>query len=479
MTNKILLVYPKTGVEVLKPQSPLSLLTLCPGLIANGFEPIIVDMRLPHRNPEEIIRRHISEALFVGISTMTGHQIRYALDVAAFVRELDPDMKLVWGGIHPSLLPEETIADPLVDIVAIGEGEETIIALAQAIAQGENLESVPGLLFEKNGQLIRTAERPLLDLETLHTPSWDLVDVEDYSEIGVQAGRGCPWQCRFCYNMHYNKRKWRAKNVHQIMEELHLLANKYNVRQVTFYDDNFFSSPSRVRALAERMIEDKLDIRWSTTCRADYLAHYDDEFIKLLKDSGVHILYVGSESGSQRILDYINKGITVDDILGMARTTNKHELRVHTSFMLGFTIETADDRQKTFEVMDKIRAIDKNIYITTTCIYTPYPGNDMFHDAVNAGFIPPKSLTEWGGFSFFECRLPWLNDRDTRQLESLAFITRFVFWHREIKSRYLRWYFYPFYYFLRFSALVRWKARLFDWAVEWKIFSMFVKKLAE
>jgi radical SAM superfamily enzyme YgiQ (UPF0313 family) len=480
MKNKILLIYPKTGVGVLKPQSPLSLLTLCPGLISQGFQPVIVDTRLAGTDFKSVIKQHLAEALFVGLSTMTGQQIHHALEVAAWIRQIDPAMKLVWGGIHPSLLPEETIRHPLVDMVVVGEGEETIVELAQALSQGREPVEVRGLCYKnRQGEIVKHQPRPLLDLSRVATPSWHLVNVDDYSEIGVQAGRGCPWRCRFCYNIQYNERRWRAKSVDQIMDELQLLKRRYGVNQVTFYDDNFFSNPKRVRELAERMVAENLGIRWSTTCRADYLAHYDDDFIDLLKRSGVHILFVGSESGSPKVLKYISKDITTDDIQGMARTTRKHGLRVHTSFMLGFPVENEEDRRLTYAMMDKIREIDPQIYITTTCIYTPYPGNEMFNDAVNAGFRPPSDLEGWSRFTFFECQLPWLKPRDRRRLESLAFITRFVFWHREIKERYLKWYYYPFYYPLRLSALLRWRLRWFAGAWEWKAFSRFVAHFSD
>lgn len=477
--KKILLVYPQTGVMNLKPQSPLSLLALCPGLEDSGFKPMVVDSRV-QRTYKEIIKENINDAVFVGLTTMTGHQIHYALEIAGYIREIAPDKKIVWGGIHPSLLAEETIKHPLVDIVVKGEGEETIVELARALASGEKLNGIKGLLFKDGaGGVVDTGNRPLMDLKQLKTPSWHLVNVADYSEIGVQAGRGCPWQCRFCYNIKYNERRWRGKSVDQIIEELRLLKDKYKVEHVTFYDDNFFSSKKRVIEIAERLVAEDLNIRWSTTCRADYLAKYEDDFWILLKKSGVHILFVGSESGSPEILQYINKKITVDDIAGMARTTKKHGLRVHTSFILGFPVETASDRRRTFEMMDKIKSIDPNIYITTTCIYTPYPGNEMFEDSKKAGFLPPDNLDDWAHFSFFECQLPWLSAKEREQLENLAFITRFVFWHREIKERYLRLYYYPFYYFLRTSALFRWKFRLFDYAYEWKIFRKFVRKFTD
>ncbi len=476
--KRIVLLFPKTGLEALKPQSPLSLLTLCPYLEQAGYEPVIIDTRV-QSDYEQRMRDLIPDALFVGITSMTGHQIRYALELADLVRAIAPDKKIVWGGIHASMLPEQTLADPRVDIVVEMEGERTIVELADYFSRGGDLNSIKAVYYhDAQGQVVYTGHRPLMDLKELRVPSWHLVDVSNYSEIGVQTGRGCPWGCLFCYNHKFNERRWRFKEVSQVIEELRLLKDTYHVESVTFYDDNFFTSPRRVRLLCEKMLEEKLGIKWSTTCRADGLARYDDDFIRLLKASGVHILFVGSESGSEGILLKIDKHITVDDIRGMARTTRKHNLRVHTAFMMGFPGETPADRTQTYRVMDEIKSLDPNIYITQICIYTPFPGTPMYEEAVTHGFVEPKTLAEWGGLTYFECNLPWLNNQERTMLENLAFITRFVFWHREIKSRYLKVYYYPFYVFLRFAALARWRLRWFTNAFEWNVFRFFLERIS-
>lgn len=474
MKKRIVLLFPKTGIQSLKPQSPLSLLTLCPYLEDAGYEPLIIDTRV-EPDYEDRMRALVPDALLVGITSMTGLQIHFALELADLVRRISPSTKIVWGGIHASMLPEQTLSDPRVDIVVEMEGERTIVELADCISVGGDLQSVKGIYYrDERGEIVYTGRRPLMNLRELKVPAWHLVDVSKYSEIGVQSGRGCPWGCVFCYNHKFNERRWRYKDCDQVIEELRLLKEQYNVNQVTFYDDNFFTSVHRVKELCERIIAEGLTIKWSTTCRADGLAKYDDDFCRLLKAAGVHILFVGSESGSERILKKIDKHITVDDIRGMAKTTHKHGLRVHTSFMMGFPGETNEDRVKTYEVMDEIKRIDPNIYITTVCIYTPYPGTPLYEETIKQGFREPQTLEDWANLTYFECNLPWLSRSDCSALENLAFIARFVFWHREIKERYLRFYYYPFYVFLRFSALVRWKMRFFTPAPEWTLFRLFL-----
>ena len=405
---------------------------------------------------------------------MTGLQIHYALEIVTLIRRLDPEKVVVWGGIHATIMPEQTLRDSGVDIVVAGEGEDVVVELADSLASGKDLKTIKGIYFhDENGNIVFTGKRPFLNMNQVKMPSWHLVDVSKYSEIGVQTARGCPFRCRFCFNFLYNGRLWRAKDVDIVIDELRMLKERYKVEHIVFYDDNFFSDLKRVRYLCERIIENKLNIKWSTTCRADILARrLDADFAELMKSAGVHILFVGSESGSQRILsEVINKQITVDDILGMARNAREHKLRVHTSFMSGFLGETEVERQMTFDLMDCIKKINPDIYITALCIYTPYPGNPMYDEIVSGGlFKSPGTLEEWSQLTFFNCRLPWLSLKDCSMLENLAFISRFVFWYKEIRGRYIKFYHYPAYLFFRLDALLRWKFRFFSYAPEWKMF---------
>jgi radical SAM superfamily enzyme YgiQ (UPF0313 family) len=475
--KRILLIYPQLGPHALIPQAPLSLLSICPNLENAGFVPVIIDTRV-EADYKEKIKKELPDSLFVGITSMTGLQIQYALQIATFIRRLDPKKVIVWGGIHATILPEQTLQDPRVDIVVAGEGEEVVVELADCLFSNGDLRTVKGIYFhDEHGSVVFTGQRPFLDMNKVKMPSWHLVDVTKYSEIGIQTARGCPFRCRFCFNYLYNGRKWRAKDADIVIEELRVLKKRYNVGHIVFYDDNFFSNLKRVKYLCEKIIENNLDIKWSTTCRADILARrVDAAFADLMKKAGIHILFVGSESGSQRILsDIINKQITIKDILGMARITHEYNLRVHTSFMAGLPGETEQERLMTFDLMDRIKEINPDIYITAICIYTPYPGNPLFDEIISErSFKPPQSLEEWAQLTFFNCRLPWLTSEDCSMLENLAFISRFVFWHREIKQRYIKFYHYPAYMFFRLDALLRWKFRFFAYAPEWKMFRRIV-----
>ena len=202
--KRILLIYPQLGPQALMPQAPLSLLSICPNLEHAGYAPIIIDTRV-EPDYEEKIKKELPDSLFIGITSMTGLQIQYALEIATFIRKLDPKKIIVWGGIHATILPEQTLRDPRVDIVVTGEGEEVVVELADCLSSNGVLRTVKGIYFhDEQGDVVFTGKRAFLDMNKVEMPSWHLVDVSRYSEIGVQAARGCPFRCRFCFNHLYN-----------------------------------------------------------------------------------------------------------------------------------------------------------------------------------------------------------------------------------------------------------------------------------
>lgn len=203
---QILLLYPKTGMDfgsTIAP--PHALLTIAAPLVKAGYHVKLLDQRTQMISKETIAEFISSDMLCVAVSVMTGTQIHYALTLAQYVRELtDGRIPLIWGGCHPSVLPEQTVVNDKVDIVVIGEGDETFLELVQALENKRSLQGVKGLIYKDGGKVVITEPRPLLDVETLLPLPWEIVDVERYVhrdmylressrvlDIG-QTSRGCP-----------------------------------------------------------------------------------------------------------------------------------------------------------------------------------------------------------------------------------------------------------------------------------------------
>jgi len=178
-------------------------------------------------------------------------------------------------------------------------------------------------------------------------------------------------------------------------------------------------------------------------------------------------------------LKRIRKGITVEDNISMAEVSKKYNLQTVVSFMSGFPFETQADRYMTYDLMDKLHAINPELRINGANVYTPYPGNDLFDESKKYGLVPPPTITGWTTFVFNMSNLPWLTRSENRMLENISFITRFYFWYKSLKQRFLKVYHYPFYWVLRSSAILRWKFRAFRFAFEWDLFRVIRKNFLE
>lgn len=469
--NIVLLLYPKTGINPLRPQPPLSLLALAPSLQAMGLTPVIVDQRV-EPDCAGRIRALLPQSLFVGITSMTGEQLHYAIELIALVKEISPATPLVFGGTHASLLPEQVIEAEGVDLVVAGEGEGAIAEIAACFQGRRDPGTIRGIYYKRGNQILSTPARELPEMENLGAPSWDLIDTAKYTDFTIQAGRGCPYRCAYCYNMKVSRGTWRSRRPEAIVEEIKHLYFARGIRDFFFVDDNFFSRLDRVEEICRLIVQNGLRIGWKATCRADCFKKFTPPFIDLLKRSGVAQLFVGGESGSPAILERINKKITVEDIVRTVEVSRDHDLPTSIAFMTGFPFETARERELTFELMDRLRAIYPGISLDGVNIYTPYPGNEMYEESKRYGLNEPTSLSEWSSYVFNLGNLPWFSKAQSRMLENMSFISRFCFWHRAIRGRFLKGRYYPFYVFLRLSALARWRMRAFYVAWEWDLFRM-------
>jgi anaerobic magnesium-protoporphyrin IX monomethyl ester cyclase len=478
MRSKVLLLYPRLGAKSMRPQPPFPLLAIATYVEVHGVTPVIMDQRVEH-DYEDRIKDILPETLFVGITSMTGAQLRHAVELIAMVKRHSPQTPVVFGGVHASLLPDQTIRQDGVDLVVVGEGESVIGDVLLHYQGKKSIEEIRGIYFKRGSDVIATPPRPLMDLESLKAPAWHLIHKNKYRVFGIQCGRGCPHRCAFCYNIKFNERKWRFRHPEDILRELQFLSGTLGVSAITFLDDNFFASFDKVSELCNLILKHGIALRWGTTCRSDYFRRFTPEFMALLKRSGLDWLFVGAESGSPEILRRIDKDITVEDNISVAVVAKKYDLRVTVSFMSGFPYESPEDRSMTYNLMDRMKAINPNLRISSANVFTPYPGNSLYEEAKQYGLKEPASLSGWETFVFSMSNLPWLPKAENNMLENISSITSFYFWFREIKERFLKWHYYPFYIFLRTSARLRWRLRFFRCAWEWDLFRAIRKNFLE
>lgn len=388
---------------------PFSILYLADALEKAGFDLTLVHEEGTSDNIQSLVELIETEDPFcVGFSVVTGPQIMPSLKASEELRKRF-DIPIIWGGLQPTLLPEETLEKAFIDLLVIGEGERTVVELAQVIQQhglkADKLESVSGIAFRRNDQVVMTDPRQLIkDLDSLHT-AWHYLDIERYIRpeiylhtslagertLAVNTSRGCPWRCGYCYNLTVNKRMFRPQSASRVLREIQDLKNRYNISAVRFSEDHFFSN--RKRALE---IVRNLGLPWNATIRVDDLANGGDDFVRELADSQCALLRCGVESGSQRVLDLIEKDITLDQVRRAAELCAKHNIKVGFFFMLGFPGESWDEICETLELMDELDRKSEYLTAALPTIFCPFPGTALLDRAKELGYQAPDSLEGWG-----------------------------------------------------------------------------------
>ena len=437
MARNVVLIYPNAGQDVLgiNVGLPLSLLYVGTALKKAGFGVTILDERTT-ADLESLIKESLaSNPLFVGISSMTGYQIRHGLTIAQLTRDLNPRVPLVWGGVHPTIHPDSTVRHKLVDIVAVGEGEETCVELARAFENKEDLSKVRGIVFKEGEKIVHTPERPKSDLNALQSPDYSLVDLNRYFTIGhisrtkqlqIVTSRGCPFHCGYCYLQLPELRGYRTLSADRVYSDIEYLRDNYGIRSVFFYDDYFFGNRQRVLEFVELIEQRPLGVQFEVSCRIDFLARESDEFLARIRKAGFTELLIGVESGSDRILKLIHKGFIREQVITANRKMSKAGIGSKLSWMAGFPTETKAEFFETVDLM--LQLTDENPFcsLTPLGIYTPYPGTELYESCKKSfGAVFPETLDGWADYQWQKNNNLFLDPDDFRLLTRLNVASRF------------------------------------------------------
>lgn len=472
----VLLVFPGK-LKAPDPQIPLALLYLAASLQEDGFTVRILDMRL-----EDYQRFKIGNPVFIGISCMSGLQIKYALEFARYARMQNPSSPIVWGGVHPTLLPVQTASSDYVDIVVRGEGELIIKVLANKLALGQTLDDVAGITYKSNGLIKSNSAGKVIDLDDLPIAlPYELLQIAKYPSVKsgrfhIQTSRGCPHRCGFCYNSLFNKNKWRAKSAKRVLSEIeHILSKFPSVKIIDPIDDNFFVDKKRVEEICHGILSRKLGVQWRANCRFDYLATYDKAFLELLVKAGCVELDFGGESGSDHLQQLICKDVTAGEMLKSIENLQRWapSIEPYVSWMSGLPGETDHDLDQTINLMDEMSKINPRTQHYGIFVYTPFPSPVM--KFLPSDFKPPRSLEEWSNIEVFHFDPPWHSKAQVEKLHTISAVTRYAFYPRSrIKERDLA--FKLVYTLMNRIAKYRWKRRYFGFPIELEIVDTVARK---
>jgi len=393
---------------------PIGLLYVGNSLKMHGY-----DVQIFHLIPDEITKyaKKIvkKNPIFVGFSVVTGNQVKFSLQLSREIKKIS-DVPIVWGGPHPSIFPIYCLKEKSIDIVIRGEGEESSAELANALKEKKDLKEIKGIGYKRGEKIILTEERELIRDLDAYKADWNLIKIKDYLQpqtlwdckkvLVYVSSRGCPHNCAFCYNLILNKRVWRCHSKEFVISDIERLKAEHDVDGVLFYDDNFFVNRKRVFEIIN-----KIKLPWGAELRLDYV---NEKLGEKLKETDVKCLLFGTESGSDRCLKLMNKGVTVKDTIRSAKILKTiPDFHPKHSFILGIPTETWEETQMTIDLIVELHEIDDRSLFTVGP-FLPYLKTPLYDLAVKNGFKPPmdnwEKMDRWTG----ELELSWLDWADRR-----------------------------------------------------------------
>ncbi|MBO8126886.1 MAG: B12-binding domain-containing radical SAM protein [Firmicutes bacterium] len=373
-------------VSVRSPHSrlapPLGLAYIASVLQANGFSVSAIDFNISGLNLRRVDRLvKIERPAVVGISAHTETYCN-ALKIAHRLKVNDPRIKVVMGGPHPTLLPRQALTEEAVDFVCIGEGENTMLELCQKIAAGEtDFDSIKGLGFKNNGEVVINPRNALMDPDALPYPARDLFPLDFYTDRWnvLTARGGCPFSCPFCSASQIWGGRRMARDPKKIVAEVKMLINRYGADYIFFSDDIFTINKSWVLELLG-LLEKELPtpLEWGCSTRVDLV---DAELLAAMAKAGCRAIHYGVESGSQKVLDSV-KGIKKEEVLTAVATAHQLGIKVASSFMIPFPEDTAETIRETKDFIQQVRNQGSKVLLSFT---TPFPGTYFYENSERLG----------------------------------------------------------------------------------------------
>ncbi len=411
---------------------PLALLAVGSVLDRHRFEVIIIDGRL-EENVQDKLRKHLHEALCFGVTVITGAPIKDALHISQFVKKLRRDLPIIWGGWHPSLFPLQPMQDhDCIDITVQGQGEYTFKELVTHLDSGLPLKEVRGISFRDGSELIQNPARPLLPIDNFEKVNYDLIDVERYFQMKGRrqfdyiSSIGCYFRCSFCADPFVYQRKFYAIDAHKMVDQLSYYEEKYHFDDVNFQDETFFTYKDRISDFAKGLIDRKLDISWAATMRADQGERLTEPIWQLCKVSGLRRLLIGVESGSQEMLEWMQKDIALSQVYYCADKCQELGIAVIFPFIVGFPDESTESVEATIEMIKELKSRSEH-FDTPIFFFKPYPGSAITRAVEANGYQLPQTTQEWGDFDYIGSSGPWVDAKKERFFEAFKFYLKLGF----------------------------------------------------
>jgi len=439
--SRVLLINPvdktqiasRLGVKV----PPLGLMYLASSLEKNAFNVKIIDANLRNMELTEVVRAVKSEKSdIVGLYAPTA-AIKTAIQYVNEIKREVPDCFTIIGGPHASSLPIETLRmSSALDAVCIGEGEQTIVEIAELFSRRDSadwLDRVKGIAYRKrslvdDGICLTQPRGFIEDLDSLPFPARHLVPFSEYkvlnknSSIGnMMTSRGCAFSCSYCSSSHLMGRMFRARTPSNVVDEIEDLRLKYGVRTIEFIDDNFVLNKRRAMEIGQEIKSRGLDIDFVASSRVDTI---NRELLEALKKAGLSTIYYGVESGSQRVLNLMHKGIEIQQAEDAIKAAKEIGIGTLASFIIGYPGESVEEMRRTISF-----AVALDPDYAQFSILTPFPGTPIYEELKKNDLI---STQDWDRYTVLEPVIKY---------EKLGLSAKVV--SRMLRNAYIRFYLRP------------------------------------
>lgn len=408
------MVYPQMGMSGnLVQHMPLSLLYASVDSIKAGLAIDIVDVRLHPGNWEDIISGKVTpDTVLIGVSVITGTPIKNALEITHWAKNKYPHIGIVWGGPHATFNGREIMDDPSIDFAVSGYGSLTLSLLARNLINepgAPELSEIKGLFYREEGVVRENLPEAKFEMFDYRDIPYHLIekDMDLYGQLdngerifSIYSAMGCPYNCAFCSSpaQYKNiKRKYEPIPAAEVVDHIAYVHNVYRASYIYFIDDDSFVDIRHVENIIDEIRQRGLSVHLGFRgARINEIKKMSDEYLGKLAQAGTNIFHIGAESGSQAILDRINKNCTVEDITEVNRKMARHpEITAAYNWIVGLPEETPHDLELTRKLILRILRDNPKAIIFIPNKYRPLPGTALYDIALKHGYTKPRRIEDW------------------------------------------------------------------------------------
>jgi radical SAM superfamily enzyme YgiQ (UPF0313 family) len=428
-----ILLYNPVSTSRGKQRIPLSLLAIS-AIVASDYDIEFIDGNLEDDPASLIIERaKATGARLLAVTVMPGPQLRQAVPVCRRVKQALPHLTILWGGYFPSNHYEVVLKSGIIDYVIIGQGEPPFRRFVDTLHAGGSMADVPSLAYREGDTIIVNPRAPFANVNHFPWYPYDRLDVARYigkSYLGRRvlshnSSWGCPFSCSFCAIVPLAQKRWLAESGDRVVSIMRHLKQRYEIDGMEFHDMDFFVNEARTEAIADGMTG--LGINWWGLGRVDTLMGYRDSTYTKMARSGLRMIFMGAESGSDETLKLMNKGgrSSTSQTLAIVERMKAFGIVPELSFVLGNPPDPVADIEQTIQFIRRLKKVNPATELVLY-MYTPVPqeGSVMLEEALRLGFQFPQTLDDWASDEWADKSMrrnpgtPWSADPIRRRIRN-------------------------------------------------------------